>query len=165
MIGGPKNASAPSIPTFRNTPTSESKSADVAAPQSLQGALKALANHPGLRSAQGESSFDLPCGAAVQPPEQAEGAGQSSPEKMIEQLGQALAELISTLETTLGNPSAANGDQEVSAENGTSASDPEEPLQQVLEILKQLMGSIVQFQQGQGAASGNDTLTSALGEL
>lgn len=163
MIGGPKNASAPSIPAFRTTPTSEPRSTGVETSQNLQEALKALFNHPSLRAVQGESSFEPTSGAAVQSPELAEGVGTSSPEQMIEQLGQALAELISTLETTLGNPGAATGEQEVSAQSGASASEQEGPLQQVLEILKQLMGSIEQFQQGQGTASGSDVLTSALG--
>ncbi|WP_157232413.1 hypothetical protein [Hyalangium minutum] len=84
---------------------------------------------------------------------------------MIEQLGQALGELVSTLESLLGNNSAANSNEEVSAESGASASEQGDPLQQVFEILKQLLGSIEQFQQGQGTASGTGALTSGLSEF
>lgn len=148
MIGGPKNASASSIPSIRNT--AESKSTEVGTSQNPRGAIEALRNNPALRSARGESCFEGMSGTGVEQPALAEAVGRHSPEQMINQLGEALSERVATLETLLGSQSAANTRSEVSAESATAASEQEEPMQMRFAILKQLLGSIEQFQQGQG---------------
>ncbi|WP_224364771.1 hypothetical protein [Hyalangium versicolor] len=175
-IGGSRFPSGSSVNFNRSTST-EAKTSDASWKQTSQATPEALSNNPAMRSFRGESGFEGVGGPGAA---QVDGPRGPGPREQLEQLGQAIQELISTLETALSQQAgetdasgstadASTSTDEASAASGTeatedaaSAEESEDPLQKILDTLKQLLGMIDQLQQRHGATSSGSTESTAL---